>query len=143
MNSSSPLSDILACPILSCLDAQSRVNSQTLDLINTYTSLENGQTGMTKYIVNNNPDTSYEIAIPSLTMVNIPTLVFNKVNISMHVKKNTRDKNTNTDLFSLSSLSSKNNTYKIDIEISQNTQPPLGIHRLNTLLMENVITTKL
>jgi hypothetical protein len=143
MNSSSPLSHILAGPILSCLDAQSQVNSQTLDLINTYTSVENGQTGMTKYIVNNTPDTNYEIAIPTLTMVNIPTLVFNKVKISMHVKKNTRDKNTNTDLFSLSSLSSKNNTYKIDIEISQNTQPPLGIHRLNTLLMENVITTKL
>jgi hypothetical protein len=132
-----PLSDILASPIVSCLHAQSEVNSQTLELINTYTSVENGNTGISKYTMNNS-DTSYEIAIPTLTMMNIPTLVFNKVNISMHVKKN-----GNTDLFSLSSLSSKNNTYKIDMEISQNTQPPLGIHKLNALLMENVTTKKI
>ena len=144
MTSFSPLSDILANPILSCIDAQHKINSQTLDLINTYTSEEMGITKYTINNMNNNPNTNYEIAIPTLTMMNIPTLVFNKLNISMHVKKNGSNRhNNNVDLFSVSCLSSKQNTYKIDMEISQNNQPPLGIHKLNTLLMENVITTKL
>jgi len=142
MTSFSPLSNILANPILSCIDAQHKINSLTLDLIKTYTSEE---IGITKYTVNhNNPDSKYEIAIPTLTMMNIPTLVFNKLNISMHVKKNGSNRqNNNVDLFSVSCLSSKQNIYKIDMEISQNNQPPLGIHKLNTLLMENVITTKI
>ena len=134
------MAEVLAKPIESVLESQKNINDNVLKLIDTY----NDASGNMKFISYSvgNDDSKYEIKIPELTMVNIPSLSIRKFNISMNLEDK-KYNNSNKLMVSLSTEQSRWKSYKIDMEVSESSEPSLGIHRLNTILMDSVKTNKL
>ncbi len=134
------MAEVLAKPIESVLESQKNINDNTLGLIDKYND-EEGNLKFISYTVGDG-DSKYEIKIPELTMVNIPSLSIRKFNIQMNLedKKYSNGKNL---MVSLSTEQSRWKSYKIDMEVSESNEPSLGIHRLNTILMDSVKTNKL
>ncbi len=134
------LTEVLAKPIESVLESQKNINDNVLGLIDKY----NDASGNMKFITYNvgDDENKHEIKIPELTMVNVPSLSIRKFNISMNLEDK-KYNNRNNLMVSLSTEHSRWKSYKIDMEVSENNEPSLGIHRLNTILMDSVKTNKL
>jgi hypothetical protein len=76
--------DVLSNPIIAVLDAQHNVNLHTLELINKYTDCDN-YIKYNEYNIKNNED-SYNISIPELNLVHIPSLSIKQFNISLNLE---------------------------------------------------------
>ena len=133
------LTEVLAKPIESVLESQKNINDNVLGLISKYSD-ESGNMKFLTYTVGDD-ESKHEIKIPELTMVNIPSLAIRKFNISMNLEDKKYNSGNNL-MVSLSTEHSRWKSYKIDMEVSESTEPSLGIHRLNTILMDSVKTNK-
>jgi hypothetical protein len=134
------MAEVLAKPIESVLESQKNINDNTLGLINKYND-EQGNLKFVSYSVGEG-DNKHEIKIPELTMVNIPSLSIRKFNIQMNLEDK-KYNNGNKLMVSLSTEQSRWKSYKIDMEVNESNEPSMGIHRLNTILMDSVKTNKL
>ena len=134
------LCDVLAKPVESVLDSQKTINANTLRLIDSYKD-ENGDMKFLNYTVNNDDGSKYEIKVPELTMVNVPSLTVRDMKITMNLEDKKRDESNNL-MVSLSTEQSKWKSYKIELQVAESTEP-MGIHRLNTILMDSVKTNKI
>jgi hypothetical protein len=134
------LCDVLAKPVESVLDSQKTINANTLRLIDSYKD-DNGDMKFLNYTVNNDDGSKYEIKVPELTMVNVPSLTVRDMKITMNLEDKKRDESNNL-MVSLSTEQSKWKSYKIELQVSESTEP-MGIHRLNTILMDSVKTNKI
>ena len=134
------LSDVLAKPIESVLESQKDINNNTLGLINHYKDA-NGNMEYLNYTVENEDNTKYDIKIPKLTMVNIPSLAVRDMTIIMNLEDKKRDSSNNL-MVSLSTEQSKWKSYRVEMQVAESNEP-MGIHRLNTILMDSVKTNKI
>lgn len=134
------LSDVLAKPIASVLESQKDINDNTLGLIDHYKDV-NGNMEYLNYTVENEDNTKYDIKIPKLTMVNIPSLAVRDMKITMNLEDKKRD-NANNLMVSLSTEQSKWKSYRVEMQVAESNEP-MGIHRLNTILMDSVRTNKI
>jgi hypothetical protein len=146
MNQSFKLSTLLAIPVVECINAQEIINKKTIALIDKYHNDENY--GITKFKTKHK-NIDHEIAIPTISMINIPSLHFNKLNVSMNVRQLNQVKKEGKCskkkkpkiMFALSDNNSKMNTYKIYMELGQNSHRQHGVNKLNSLLMENICSS--
>lgn len=144
------LKSALSRPITAALDAQHVVNLHTLDLIDKYNDNVNGFQ-FKNYKVKNENNT-YDINVPVLNLVQIPSLTVSKFNVSMsledeiiHVDSNFYTSSSDSDSHcyhtdsninvSLTNNKSIFKTYDINMEVSQQ-QEPVGLTKLNQLLYE-------
>jgi hypothetical protein len=145
------LKNALASPITSVLDAQHTVNLHTLDLIDKYNDDTNGFQFKNYKVKNEN--STYDINVPVLSMVQIPSLTVSKFNITMNVEDKLIDFDHDYNCDSSESSSSSSScssseidvyitteksifkNYNIDMEVTQG-QQPLGLTKLNQLLYE-------
>jgi hypothetical protein len=134
------LSDVLSKPIESVLESQKTINVNTLRLIDNYKD-EKGDMKFLNYTMNNDDGSKYEIKVPELTMVNIPSLTVRDMKITMNLEDKKLDGSNNL-MVSLSTEQSKWKSYKVELQVSESTEP-MGIHRLNTILMDSVKTNKI
>lgn len=134
------LSDVLAKPVASVLESQKDINDNTLGLIDHYRDVS-GNMEFLNYTVENEDNTKYDIKIPKLTMVNIPSLAVRDMKITMNLEDKKRD-NANNLMVSLSTEQSKWKSYRVEMQVSESNEP-MGIHRLNTILMDSVKTNKI
>jgi hypothetical protein len=134
------LSDVLSKPIESVLESQKTINVNTLRLIDNYKD-EKGDMKFLNYTMNNDYGSKYEIKVPELTMVNIPSLTVRDMKITMNLEDKKLDGSNNL-MVSLSTEQSKWKSYKVELQVSESTEP-MGIHRLNTILMDSVKTNKI
>ena len=135
------MSDALSAPIQSVIETQQKLNANTLGMIRNHMDAS-GNVKYQNYTIQNDDLSRTEIQIPELSMVSIPSLSIRKFNISMNLEDKKRDKFNNT-MVSLSTANSRWKSYAVEMSIEENNDPPLGLHRLNMILMESVKTNKI
>ena len=135
------MSDALSAPIQSVIETQQKLNANTLGMIRNHMDMS-GNVKYQNYTIQNDDLSRIEIQIPELSMVSIPSLSIRKFNISMDLEDKKRDKFNNT-MVSLSTANSRWKSYAVEMCVDTNVDPPLGLHRLNMILMESVKINKI
>ncbi len=160
------ISDALTEPMLSMIETQHNINIETLNLINKYTdnnSLANQYREINDIDENDdnnvkpitytyrqpNSNIVNQITVPVLSLVQIPSISINKMNIKMSLEKVNSDNQRqfqsssplhrqrikSEEIVKITRYSAPWKTYDVELEV-QSRDTPIGLNKLNNILSD-------